>query len=80
MEGYGLGKGTVLGLLAEAGVKMRGQGIDTDQLPNLIRLYAEGWSLMRLAARFDCSGETIRQALLHADVALRKPWERGSRI
>lgn len=38
---YGLGKGTVLSLLTERGVAMRGQGLPADQLPEAKRLYIE---------------------------------------
>jgi DNA-directed RNA polymerase specialized sigma24 family protein len=43
----------------------------------VIHLYvAEGWSCQKLAERFDCDDETVRQALKRAGVVLRKPWER----
>jgi hypothetical protein len=77
MRVYGLGKGTVLGILEEEGVKMRCQGIPEDRLSEVIRLYRAGHSLMRLSAQFDCSSETVRLLLLRAGVSLRRPWERG---
>jgi hypothetical protein len=77
METYRLGKGTVLGILEDQEVQMRGQGIPSDRLQEAIELYKSGLSLMRVAARFDCSAETVRQVLLAASVRLRKPWQRG---
>jgi hypothetical protein len=60
MRAYGLGKGTVLGILEEHGVKLRGQGITDDRLGEAIELYRSGLSLNRVAARLDCSAETVR--------------------
>lgn len=77
MATYGLGKGTVLNLLEQHGVKMRGQGISEDQVEDVVRLYRSGLSLMRLSRQLDCSAETVRQVLLGAGVTLRKRWERG---
>jgi hypothetical protein len=56
---------------------MRGQGIPDDQLDDIIDLYRSGLSLMRISKKFNCSAETVRQALLNADVTLRRPWERA---
>jgi DNA-directed RNA polymerase specialized sigma24 family protein len=77
MRSYHLGKGTVLNILAEQDVKMRGQGIPDDQLDDIIELYRSGLSLMRISKKFNCSAETVRQALLNADVTLRRQWERA---
>lgn len=76
MQAYHLGKGTVLNMLAEQGVKMRGQGIPDDRIEKVIDLYKSGWSLLRVAEHVGCSGETVRQALLGAGITLRKRWER----
>jgi hypothetical protein len=77
MQNYQLGKGTVLGILAERGVKMRGQGIPDALLQDAITLYASGLSLQRVATRLHCSAETVRQALIAAGVSLRARWDRG---
>lgn len=75
---YGLGKGTVLGLLAEWGAKMRGQGLPDDQLPEAKRLYLEqGLPIRKIGPRLGCSPDAVRLALLRSGVTLRKPWERG---
>jgi hypothetical protein len=76
---YGLGKGTVLAILDEQGVRMRGQGLVDDTLPEATELYLAGWSLKRVGAHLDCTAETVRQALMAAGVSLRAPWERGPR-
>jgi hypothetical protein len=77
MHTYKLGKGTVLCMLAEHGVKMRGLGIPEDRLTEAIHLYKSGWSLIRLGEHFGCSGETVRQMLLTAGLAMRPKWYRG---
>jgi hypothetical protein len=76
MQAYGLGKGTVLGILEEHNVKMRGQGIGDDRVVEAVSLYVSGLSLKRVAAQVGCSAETVRETLLRAGVTLRAPWER----
>jgi hypothetical protein len=76
MRTYQLGKGTVLGILAEHGVTMRGQGITDDHVQEAIRPYVSGHSLMQISGQFDCSAETVRQALMAAGVPMRACWER----
>ena len=74
---YGVHRSTVAALLRKHSVALRREGISEVVLPEIIRLYvAEGWSCQRLAERFDCDDETVRQALKRAGVQLRKPWER----
>ena len=77
MQTYRLGQGTVLSLLEEQGLTMRGQGIPDGRLDEAIRLYAAGLSLMKVADRMNCSAETVRQVLLAAGVSMRARWERG---
>jgi DNA-directed RNA polymerase specialized sigma24 family protein len=77
MRRYHLGKGTVLNILAEQSVKMRGQGIPDDRRNEAIKLYKAGLSLRQVADRLDCSAETVRQVLMASRVLLRAPWERG---
>jgi hypothetical protein len=77
MRTYDLGKGTVLSILNEQGVKMRGQGIPEDRLGEVSELYRSGLSLMWIGKKFDCSAETVRRTLLGAGVTLRRQWERG---
>ena len=71
MERYQIGKGTVLGILHGAGVKMRCQGARNIDLVEATQLYEAGWSLKRLAERYDCDHESVRRALKEAGVAIR---------
>ena len=64
------------GHLRVAGVKLRRQGVPQERLDEAVRLYGEGWSCQRLAERYGCDDETVRQALVRAGIKLRKPWER----
>lgn len=77
---YGLGKGSVLGLLRAAGVEMRAQGQKNIDLPEAFARYQSGWSLAKLAIAYDCSAETVRQALKAAGVVLRprNGWSAGT--
>jgi hypothetical protein len=69
-------RGTVAAHLRRAGVALRRTGVPNDRLDEAVRLYGEGWSLQRLAERYRCDDETVRQLLKRADVQQRKPWER----
>lgn len=40
-------------------------------------LLLHGWTLQRLADRYDCTAETVREALQRVRVTMRKSWERG---
>jgi DNA-binding CsgD family transcriptional regulator len=73
---WGLHRTTVAGHLRRAGVALRRRGIPTERLTEAISLYGEGWSCQRLAERFGCDDETVRQALKRTGVTLRAPWER----
>jgi hypothetical protein len=75
MVTYGLGKGTVLNLLRAEGVPLRNQGICLQDLPEAIRLYEQGWSLLRVGEHFSCDGETVRKTLRTAGVVIRQPHE-----
>lgn len=73
---YDLAKGTVLNLLREQGAKVRGQGLNEADVPEAAELYRRGWSLKRIATRFDCNHETVRVALRAAGVVMRRPCDR----
>lgn len=73
---WGLHRTTVAGHLRRGDVRLRRQGVSDTDLAEAARLYGEGWSCLRLAAHYDCAGETIRHALHHAGIQLRAPWER----
>lgn len=70
---YGLGKGSVLKLLKEAGVQMRHQGLAEDDLEEAATLYKEGWSLPRVAERFGCSVGSVRKEFRTHGVQIRPP-------
>jgi hypothetical protein len=71
MRTYGLGKGSVLRLLEEAGVERRRQGQRNIDVVEAAEHYEAGWLLARLAAIYGCGAETVRQALLGHGVAVR---------
>ena len=48
-------------ILTRAGV-LRPPSIQPEDLPEAIRLYEDGWSLARLAVRFDVSSSTVNRA------------------
>ena len=73
---HGIHRTTVASWLKINHCELRRQGISELELPEVIRLYVDGWSCQRLAERFDCDDETVRQALKSAGVVLRRPWER----
>ena len=68
---------TVAEQLRRAGVEIRQRGIPVERLDEAIRLYGEGWSCQRLAERYGCDDETVRQALKQHRVQMRKAWERS---
>lgn len=74
---WGMHRATVAAQLRRAGVELRRQGLPDDRINEAVRLYGEGWSLLRLAERYSCDDETVRQALMRKGVRLRRPWERG---
>lgn len=70
---YGIGKGSVLKLLREAGVQMRSQGLTEDNLEEAAALYRGGWSLPQVAEKFDCSVGSIREEFRNHRVQIRPP-------
>lgn len=64
---------TVATHLGRAGVGLRRQGVPDELRGEAIGLYADGWSCRRLAERYDCVDETVRQTLKLAGVQLRLP-------
>jgi hypothetical protein len=61
------------------GVDLRQRGLTDEQLAESCRLYPEGWSLARLAERYDVEDMTVRRYLLLEGVVMRSPHERRSR-
>jgi len=71
----GIRRQTAARLLKEAGVKIRRQGLDWEQLAEAVRLYDEGSSCQRLGERFGVDHGTVWRALKLAGVVMRRPWE-----
>ena len=72
IQTYNLGKGTVLSLLEEQGVKMRGPGMSAGRLEEAVELYQQVQSRLRISEQLDCSAETLRQALMAVGVQKRQ--------
>jgi len=49
------------------------------QRAEIPRLYDQGWSLEQLAARYQCSSDTVRRWVLAAGVRMRRPGSRHGR-
>jgi DNA-binding CsgD family transcriptional regulator len=73
---WSLHRTTVAVQLRQAGVQLRRQGVPEASLDEAICLYNDGWSCQRLAERYGCDAETVRQALKRFGITLRTPWER----
>jgi hypothetical protein len=71
---FGIHRATVMAILNRLGVEPRQRGLTDEQVAEACRLYPEGWSLARLAERFD--DMTVRRYLLLAGVVMRSPHER----
>ena len=63
---FGVHRVTVASLLRRHGVELRQVGLSTEQVAEASRLYPEGWSLARLADRYDVDDMTVRRYLLLA--------------
>lgn len=68
---YQLSKAGVLGLLRDAGVPLRRQGLDEQQTTRAIELYASGLSLVQVGDRLGFGPTSIAHALRGAGVSLR---------
>jgi DNA invertase Pin-like site-specific DNA recombinase len=68
---FGVHRTTVAGWLRRLGIPLRRQGIQDNDIPAAIRLYQQGWSLVRLGEHFACDAETVRQAFKQANIARR---------
>jgi transposase-like protein len=63
---FGIHRLTVSSILQREGTTLRPRGIHPDDLPEVIRLYQDGWALARLAVKFDVSPSTVTNALRRA--------------
>jgi lambda repressor-like predicted transcriptional regulator len=59
---FGIHRDTVHNLLVREGA-FRRRGIHPGDFPEVIRLYQEGWSMARLASKFDVSPSTVTNTL-----------------
>jgi transposase len=76
-KAYGVHRVTVSDQLRRAGVALRPKGLLDLQIDEAVRLYLQGWSLVKVADRLGCDAETVRTNLKGRGVQMRKPWERG---
>jgi hypothetical protein len=74
---FGVHRVTVTSLLRRHGVELRQVGLTDEQVFEACHLYPEGWSLARLAERYDVDDMTVRRYLLLAGVVMRSPHERA---
>lgn len=68
---YGLGKGTILKVLREGGVKMRNQSLTEQQIAKAEQLYGSGLSLARIGERSGVDSTTVHRALVRRGVRMR---------
>lgn len=73
---FGIHRATVTAILRRLGVDLRQQGLTDEQVAEACRLYPEGWSLARLAERFDVDDMTVRRYLLLTGIVIRAPHDR----
>ena len=64
---------TVLALLERHQVARRGRVLTPDHIERAVSLYASGLSCASIGKELQVNPETVRQALLKAGVAMRKP-------
>ena len=76
---FGIHRATVTAILHRLGVDPHQRGLTDEQVAEACRLYPEGWSLARLAERYDVTDMTVRRYLLLAGVVMRAPNEQSSR-
>ncbi|WP_020500970.1 hypothetical protein [Sciscionella marina] len=68
---FGIERRTVSAILHRRGVPMRRRGLSEEQIDDAVRLYNQGWSLARIAARMDVAAGTVRQRLHERGVTMR---------
>jgi site-specific DNA recombinase len=70
-ELFGLGKGSVLAILHAAGVKIRRQPMDDEQLEEIKQLYQSGLTIREVAASLSMPKTTVQDALGRLGQAMR---------
>lgn len=63
--------------LKHASVRLRNQGLNTEQIDQAVRLYQSGMSLARIGDRFDVNATTVRTRLIQRGVTMRPASERA---
>ena len=76
---FGIHHTTVTAVLQRLGVEPCQPGLSAEQVAEACGLYPEGWSLARVAERYDVTDMTVRRYLLLAGLAMRLPHERQNR-
>ena len=76
---FSIHRSTVTAVLRHHGVEPRQVGLNNERLAEACRLYPEGWSLARLADRYDVDDTTVRRYLVLAGIGMRSPHERRGR-
>lgn len=71
MRTYGIGKSTVLRVLAEAGVATRQQGLGPDDEAKAVRLYLQGQSAAKVAGQLGCSPDLVLACVRRAGHSAR---------
>lgn len=61
---FSMGKGSVLKILHKAGAIPPRRGLSKSQKQQTVELYAAGWSLAKIADKYETSASTVRRHLL----------------
>jgi hypothetical protein len=70
---YSIHRTTVLALLERHKISRRGRVLTADHIERAVSSYASGRSCASIGKELQVNPETVRQALLKAGVAMRKP-------
>jgi hypothetical protein len=68
---YDLSQGSVIKILREHGVEMRGQGLAYGDISAAAKLYSSGATLAQLGEQFGVSPNAARRALVSVGVVMR---------
>ncbi|WP_433576779.1 helix-turn-helix domain-containing protein [Nocardia brasiliensis] len=68
---YSISRGTVSKHLRAMGIEMRMKGLSSEQIEEAVRLYGQGWSLMRIAGQLGVDHGTVWKRLRERGVRMR---------
>lgn len=68
---FGISRQTVGKILKREGVRMRRQGLTSEQVDEAARLYDAGWSLARIGERMSVDATTVLNRLRERGVRMR---------